>query len=279
MSDTHAAEAAEHIETVDPALEVEARDYGWTPKDDFKGDPAKWRPATDYLDWAKSTGRLPKSQFDEFKRLFPAIRQENQSLKSELNEIKQTLNQFVEFSSKSEERAFNRARQELEARVQQAAANADPEAARVAMQELANLKPEPKVEAKKPEPASDTKIDPVIQDWIGKNDWFTKNQTLSAFATETYGELEREKPGLSQEERLAETKRQTMLKFPEKFGINPNREGAAAVASPGSGGAPRKKGKSYDDLPADAKRACDKFVKTIPGYTKEQYVKDYDWDN
>ena len=49
-------------------------------------------------------------------------------------------------------------------------------------------------------------------------------------------------------------------------------------ANPG-GGRPSPKGgaKGYADLPADAKRQCDRFVKTIPGFTREQYVKDFQW--
>lgn len=273
MSDAHAAEG----DTSPDPHEVEARDYGWAPKDQFKGPETKWKPATEYLDWAKQTGRLPKSEFDEIKRQFPAIRQENQSLKAELGEIKSTLNQFVEFSSKAEERAFTRAKAELEAKIETAASNADPVAAKAAMRELEALKPEA------PKPKADTAptvpLNPVIQDWIGKETWFTRDKVLNAFATDTHEIMLRDKPGMSDGERLAETKRLTMEKFPEKFGINPMRNGAAAVADPSGTTPPRKRGKTYDDLPAEAKKACDKFVRTIPGYKRETYVKDYEWDN
>jgi len=275
MSDTHASE-----HDGNPAAEAEARDYGWAPKEEFKGPEGKWRPADDYLSWAKQTGRLRKGEFDELKRQFPAIRQENQQLKTELSEIKTTLNQFVEFSSKAEERNFNRIRQRLESEVEHAAANADPAKAREAMKELEQLRPE--VQVPKPAPVQQQQapqIDLEIQDWVSRETWYSpKNPALHGYATEVFGDLERNKPGMSKAEMLAETKRQTMERFPEKFGINPRREAPAAVASPGSAPSPRKRGKSYDDLPEEAKRACDKFVKQIPNYTREMYVKDYDWD-
>lgn len=277
MSDQGHVEIPGGGEGVADPHEQEARDYGWAPKEDFKGPESKWRPAEDYLSWAKQSGRLPKGEFDELKKQFPAIRQENQALKSQLDEIKGTLTQFVEFSSKAEERAYNKAKTEIEQRIEQAAANADPVAARQATQELQALKPDVPVKPAADKPAAIG--DPVIQDWISKEDWFTKSATLNTFATETFGDLERAKPGVSKAELLAETKRKTMEKFPEKFGINPMREGAAPVGSPTGQATIRKSSKkSYDDLPPEAKAACNKFVKQIPGYTREKYVAAYDWE-
>lgn len=277
MSDVHTAENLNDAPKVDAAVEAEARDYGWAPKENFKGPSDRWRPADEYVEWAKQSGRLPRSEFDKVVKDLPVIKRENDTLKAQLVELKDSLSEFVEFSTKAEERAYNRAKAELEAKVEAAANNADPAAARAAMAELAALKPEapkPKVESK---PA--VAVDPVIQDWISKEDWFNRDQTLNVVATALFGEIERAHPGMSRSEQLAETKRRTVEKFPEKFGINPARENAAAVATP-RGEAPRRKsGKTYDDLPADAKQACDKFVKTIPGYTRDKYVKDYDWND
>ncbi len=278
MSDLGHVELPGGGEGVADPHEQEARDYGWAPKEDFKGPESKWRPAEDYLSWAKQSGRLPKGEFDELKKQFPAMRQENQQLKSKLEEIQGTLTQFVEFSSKAEERAYNKAKTEIEQRIEQAAANADPVAARQATAELQALTPAA------PKPVTETKpavaVDPVIQDWISKEDWFTKDRALNAVATDIFGKLERDSPGMSQSDRLAQTKKLTMEKFPEKFGINPMREGAAAVSTPSGQAAARKSSKkSYDDLPAEAKKACDKFVKQIPGYTRDKYVAAYDWEN
>lgn len=276
MSDVNLAENVNDTPQVDPAVESEARDYGWAPKENFKGPAERWRPADEYVEWAKQSGRLPRGEFEKITKLVPVIRQENEHLKTQLAEVRDTLNQFVEFSTKAEERAFNRAKSELEAKVEAAANNADPAAARAAMAELAALRPE----APKPAPKAEAPavaLDPVIQDWLGKETWYSdpKNRALNAFATELYDELS----GMPTEKRLAEVKRRTVDKFPEKFGLNPARETAAAVSTP-TGEPPRRKtGKTYDDLPAEAKKACDKFVKQIPGYTREKYVKDYDWND
>lgn len=279
MSDVHIAETVNDAPQVDHAIEAEARDYGWAPKENFKGPAEKWRPADEYIDWAKQSGRLPRGEFDKVVKALPVITRENEQLKTKLAEVSETLNQFVEFSTKAEERAFKRAKSEIEAEITAAAQNADPEAARAAMAKLEALGSELPKPVAKAETKPSVAVDPVIQDWISKEDWFNRDKTLNAVATAIFGEIEQAHPGMSRADQLAETKKRTVEKFPEKFGINPAREGAASVGTPRGEAPKRKSGKAYEDLPADAKMACDKFVKTIPGYTRDKYVKDYDWND
>lgn len=268
MSDVAGAEAPE---VKPPDSEREARNLGWVDKEEFKGDPSKWRPAEEFLDRGK--------------RILPIVLKDNERLqrnldrvKDQLAEVREQTKQLVDFHTKAEERAYERARKEIESKIEVAAANADQATVRNEMHNLDALNksniPVPKTETK----TTPTNVDPIIQDWIDKEDWFTKDRALNAYAVDVFGSLERDKPGVSKAELLAETKRRTVDKFPEKFGINPAREDHAAVATPSGTGSRKKGGRTYDNLPADAKQACDKFVRTIPKYTKEQYVKDYDWE-
>ncbi len=271
MSDTTVIDPPQEGET-----ETRARRLGWVPKEDFRGDPDKWRPAEEFLDRGE--------------RILPILQRDNDKLHRRLSEVETMLKEtreaskeLLEFTSKSEQRAYERAKSEIEARIEQAAANADANAVRSEMRNLDDLNKQhqPKAETKTEQrrEAPQPQIDPEIQTWIDHEPWFNKDRALNAYAIDTYGELERARPGMTTAERLAETKRRTMDKFPEKFGVNPDRERPSTVSTPNSGGTSRKKGKTYDDLPADAKKACDKFVRTIPGYTREQYVKDYSWED
>lgn len=269
MSDVEGAEAAP--DNAPNESEAEARKMGWVAKDEFRGDPDKWRPAEEFLDRGK--------------RILPIVLKDNERLqrnldrvKDQLSELRESTKEIVEFHTQAAKREYERGRREIEARIESAAANADANTVRQEMVNLDNLtKQNTPVQKKVETPAP--QIDPDTQDWINKNAWFTRDKVLAAYAIDVYGNLQKEKPGLSESDLLAETTRQTTAKFPEKFGINPNRENAAAVASPSGGnGTQRRNAKSYDNLPADAKKACDKFVKTIPGYTKEKYVADYDWE-
>ena len=61
--------------------------------------------------------------------------------------------------------------------------------------------------------------------------------------------------------------------YPEKFN-NVNRTKPSPVEGNSPAGVGKKGGKSFNDLPAEAKEACLKFEKTKL-LTREQYVKEY----
>ena len=64
--------------------------------------------------------------------------------------------------------------------------------------------------------------------------------------------------------------------FPEEF-KNPNRDKPNGV-DPGGEKTTTSKAKSYESLPADAKKACDQFVRDIPGFKREDYLNTYEWE-
>lgn len=277
MTDTNLAEAGNDGNLPEGnEAEAKARRLGWVSKEEFKGDPDKHRSAEEFLERGETI--LPILQRDNKK-----LHENFSKVEKELRETRETLQSFSEFASKSEERAFKRAKAELEAKLDTAISTADVDQARQIRKEMADLEVDPpKPPKREPKPVGEPDkpvVDPEIQSWIDQNDWFNKSMALRGYATEVYVDLEKQFPGKSRSELLSETKQRTVERFPEKFGVNPKRDGAAAVAAPGGVAQTRKPaGRTYDDLPAEAKRACDKYVRTIPKYTKEQYCKDYEWD-
>jgi hypothetical protein len=260
-----------HPELTD--VEQRAMRLGWVPKDQFKGDPDKHRSAEEFLD--RGVNMLPLLQRDNEK-----LHRGMSRLEKRLEEQSRVFEEFQKHSEQALEREYKRGKSEVEARLDRAIQEADVAGAQQARRELADLENDkPKPVERKAEPEKQ-QADPDIQEWMGENAWFNKDQTLTAYAGEIFGELERTQTGRTRRDLLAETKKKVMERFPEKFGINPRREAASAVGEPSGGtGGTKKKGKTYDDLPADAKKACDKFVRTIPNYTREKYVASYDWDN
>lgn len=253
-------------------VEARAKRLGWVPAEEFKGDPAKHRSAEEFLDRGETLLPILKRDNDK-------LHEGMSRLERRLAEQEKTFGQFAEFATKAEERAYRRALTELEAKRDAAIETADVNGAKSAQRQIDELNKDaaPKVEKSKTEDTP--RVDPTVTAWISENDWFDKDPALRGFALKVFDKLEKATPGRSKSEMLAETKQKVMDKFPEDFGINPKREGAGAVNEPGGGTAPKKKtGKNYEDLPAEAKKACDKFVKTIPGYTRDKYVKDYEWD-
>jgi hypothetical protein len=255
--------------------EAKARRLGWVSKEEFKGDPDKHRSAEEFLQRGETI--LPILQRDN-KKLHDTVSR----FEKELRETKEAAAGVEDLVRKSAEREHKKALRDLERRLDAAIETADVTQARQIRAEISELQggePAPKREPKPVGEPDKPAVDPEIQSWIDQNDWFNKSVALRGYATEVYGDLEKQFPGKSRSELLSETKQRTVDRFPEKFGVNPKRDGAAAVAAPGGVASTKKPaGRTYDDLPAEAKRACDKFVKNIPGYTKEKYVKDYEWD-
>ena len=77
------------------------------------------------------------------------------------------------------------------------------------------------------------------------------------------------------EKLLAQVELRVKKQFPDKF-KNPKKDNPPEVET-GRASPQRESKKTYADLPPDAKRACDQFVKDGT-LTKEQYLEIYEWD-
>ena len=90
---------AEQINTevevsTEPSVEDRARADGWVAKEDYKGDPAKWVDAGEYIRRGE---------------LFAKIEAQSKELKS----IKQTMKEFSDFHAKVQETAYKDALNQL----------------------------------------------------------------------------------------------------------------------------------------------------------------------
>jgi hypothetical protein len=85
-------------------------------------------------------------------------------------------------------------------------------------------------------------------------------------------------PDLKGKEFLKKMDEVLQEEFPDRFKTGKERKGPAVESGAGGrGGGGNRNAKSYDNLPSEAKAACDRFVKTIPKYTREDYLAEYDW--
>lgn len=256
--DTASAESV----TIDDAasqrdFDSEARGHGWTPKEDFKGDPAKWVDAETFIRRA-----------DE---VMPFLKKQNAALKRDVDDLKRTMKQANEFYTKAEERAYKQALSDIEARHNEAVETGDLGAAKRAMSEMRDLDKEYAVQAD-PEPKEDDQAarKAELAEWVEKTGWYGLDDQRTKYAdmqADLMGPAEKWDGG--QKAWLAELTARTERKFADPKPNPANPGGSRSAARSGS--------RSYADLPADAKKQCDRFVKQIPGFSKEQYVKDYSW--
>lgn len=244
-------------QSASPEIEAEARKMGWTSKEEFRGDPDKWRPADEFVERGRN--------------MLPILRKTVEKSQAEIAELKKSIKEFAEYHSKTEQRAYAKAYGDLKAQQMQAVAEGNTEAFKQIDQEIEDLQKE--VSGKKPitVPKDDNPADdPVYVEWASRNKWIDTDKELAAYA-EGQGLYLHKSRGLRGSELLEEVTKAVKAKFPDKFS-NPRRNSAPSV----EGGTPvaKKGGKTYADMPKDDRETCDRMVKRY-GISKEEFVKTY----
>ena len=265
---------------VNQEVQKEARMFGWVPREEFRGSDEEWVDADVFVKRGKEIN--------------PILRKNNEILMKKLDEkakeidsIKASVEEFKKFQKEAFERKqadYEVQIAELKAKKREAIAegNGDlvvdiddqideiKEAQREAKQEAAKKPEEPAKSADIPE-------DPSLQAWLGRNQWFGQDTEMTDVANGLGASVRRQFPHLSGQAFLDKLDEKITEYFPHK--VLGNKARGSAVDSSGDvrGGSGSGK-KSYDNLPADAKAACDRFIKNGWIKNKQEYVDSYDWN-
>lgn len=252
----------------DRDYDAEARAAGWKPKEDFNGPEDKWVDAETFVKRGEEWAPYVRANTKKLEEALKATREE-------LKATKKTMAEFREYSTKAEQRAYDRALKELQDRQDRAVEEGDAAAVRAVTQEIADLAVEVRDASSKAQPASNMTPDyeEAVEAFKEANPWFETDEDMASWAIAMDQKLAAQ--GMEDKARLKEIGKRAKSVFPHKF-ENPARRQPSAVE--GSTPPRRSSGRTYADLPADAKRTCDSFVKRIPGYTREDYLKNYQWD-
>ncbi len=274
-------ETETEVETTPSDSEARARRMGWKPKGEYD-NRGEFMSAEDYLKKAEEDLPVLRARLRKMDDNYAKVI-------GELTDTKKTFEDFRQFMTNAEKRAYEKARRELVERRDVAVAHADTEVFHSTEKEIQALDKDAQALVERAPPQEQqtngqdqqaSKIDPIAEQWVKDNPWFLSDPQLNRAAKAIDTDLLHQAPGVSTDERLATVKAEVTRMYPDKF-RNPLRASAAAVAQPsGESSTSRSRsatGRGYDDLPREAKKACDKFVRTIKGYTKDEYLKNYDW--
>lgn len=252
----------------DPDTEKRAKLMGWVPKESFRGDPSKWRPADEFVSRAEELMPIMKTQLRKYEDTISG-------LQTELHGTRQTVEKIVKMSEKANQMAYERAVSDLTARQMQAVASGDTQAWMALETEKAKIqKPEP-IQVEQPRQQNvNNEENPLFKTWHKDNEWYLADPVMTRYAN-AYAQ-EHQNPNIPYMTWLDAVAEAVKEAFPHKF-QNPNRAKPASVdggSQRGGAGPGRPKAKSYNDLPADAKMQCDKYVNQKL-MTKEKYVQEY----
>jgi hypothetical protein len=264
---------------VSPEVQHEAESQGWVPKERFRGNESDWVDADTFV----KRGR----------EILPILRKNNENLIKDLQATKDQLKEFREAAEefkKFQRESYERKAQEYEGQIReikesraQAISDGDGQKVNALDDALDQAKENFKeakqsvrdvVSAKEPEPTPEA-IDPNLQAWLDRNTWFGQDKRLTAVVNGVGESLRLELPLLKGQAFLDKLDEVLAEEFPNKFG---KKQSPSSRVESGSGRQSRSGGnaQSYDNLPSEAKSACDRFVKQKL-MTREQYVADFDW--
>ena len=239
---------------IDEETLKEAKRQGWVPQDEYSGPEDKWVDADTFVKKGKEINAL--------------LRKDNDFLKREVAEMKTTMMEFKKFHADTEKRAYERAMADLRDQKKEAISTGDGDKVLQIDDAIDELK------SQKPVPVKATpQIDPSFIQWNEENKWFGQDKELTNEANLIGEVIKRQNPTLLGAEFLDEVTKRVKKMYLEKF-TNANRNRPSPVEGTTAPKANSKGGKGYNDLPPEAKAACQKFEKQGL-ITREAYLKEY----
>ena len=249
MSEEEVVEAPEVTEEVSEptpeGIEVIAREYGWKPEDEWKGNPPK--------DGFKSAHEFVKDGL--------AIQKTEHT---KISRLEQQMDKLVEGEAKRLRTALESQKDRLLAERQQAFEEADADKFNEVDEKLRETEKELE---------SQPELSPLETEFRSQNDWFEQDRTMTAFAHTIAQGLKQAYPNLSEQEFYNEIETAVKAQFPNKF-VNERRSAGSAV----EGNAPaskKPKKNNFDSLPPEAKQAFEELKYVNPKLTEDSYAKGY----
>ena len=265
------SEATEFVQS-SPA-EAEARLLGWKPLEEFNGPPERWRDAEAFLEKGKQINGFLRKDFDKLRKELELRDQRIASLEGNIRE-------FAEYHRETEARAYKRAIASLQEERKVALRESDGARVVEIEEQLDELKEasQKQLAPRAIAPRDQAQPDPAFVAWVDANPWYKENRTLRALVHDYAEEVKRQEPALIGTAFLDRVKQLVQSEHPELFDSPERRRPSAVVGGDDTRRPTGGRGKTYADLPLEARIACDKFVKQ--GYlTRETYVKDYFGDD
>jgi hypothetical protein len=223
--------------------EQEARELGWVPQEEFRGDVEKWVDADTFVERGNTVMPLLRKHKQE-------LQTQVQVLQASLRESTAAIKALQDSRDADTAKAVKEARQSLLLNLEQAHTDGDTKAVVKLTEALVDLKEAEKPVAKPTEPQAET-MAPEFIEFAEANPWYGKDIRKTNRANGIANLIR------SDEANDHLTGRQFFAKLLEEMegkGQPSKVAGGKPSGSSGSGGG----GKSYHDLPADAKAACEK---------------------
>jgi hypothetical protein len=279
------------------AIEAQARTMGWMPKENYLRDKVgpeeNWLPADKYVERGQSIMPILKANN---RKLADQVNQQGRELnetKAALAAATEAIEELKAFSSTVNKEKVKGQKTEIMAQLAQAKKDGDVEAevqltdklseVNAAIKEAGKpaLKPEPKPNGDGPT------LTPESRQWMSDNPWFGTDHVKTGTAMGLSNAWKAAGKTLGTKEFFDHVDEE-MAKLYDRNAERRER-GSKVDSTNNSGGGDgggNSKGKTYADLPDEAKRACEKSAERLVGPNRayktkaewqKRYVELYDW--
>lgn len=244
----------------DPALEQEALSMGWSPKEKFRGSPDKWVDAAEFVRRGKEVLPILRHTNGKLVEEVGGLKATVGTLQTQLKESAESLKALVEYNAEVEKRAYERALANLKAEKRAALKDGDHDRAAELDEQLDELREAPPKPIKAPAPApAAPEVNPIYAAWARENAGLLDTQEKQAYAASIGQYIRVRSPSLVDQAFLDEVAKELKSRF------DPAPPTPRSKVEGGTNGGSGGRGKSYDDLPPDAKQACDSFASRMVG--------------
>jgi hypothetical protein len=275
--------------TEETDIETKAKEMGWSPKDDFRGNPDQWIDAETYVQRGETLMPLIKASNRRLTEELSTVKQELTKAKEQLTASQESIDALKEFNSAANRKAMKEAVSQTKAALIQAKRQGESEveielaeqlhkeqeALQEAEEESSKKGNQPEKRPNGADGGEDFTKSAEWRQWTEDNPWFGKDKRRTALSMGIADELrlDPETSGLKGKAFLDKVTEEV-----EKI-FSPGAP-SSKVESGGRGSGGGTSGQSYSDLPADAKEACESQARRLVGAdrafkTKEDWRKHY----
>lgn len=238
-----------------PDYEAQARLEGWRPESEWVGDnkPDEFIDAKTFVEKGENIAGMLKKKVSNLEQTVENLQSTNVEFR-----------QYHERTIEKERAARDAEIAQLKRDREEAISEGDGQRFTQTEEKISQLQSQ--------ESPPENKLDPSAERWLARSDWYKTDEDLAAYADGVSDRIRAQ--GYTGDAFYSELDRRVEAFAPEKFSTQkPTSSVEGGKSSQVSSG-----GRTFDDLPADAKAQCDRFVRDIKGFTKETFIANYDWE-
>lgn len=242
-------------------VEVEAKELGWVPKDEFRGDETKWVSAEQFLEHGKQVMPLLRKNNERLTQSLGTLQQQINQLKGEIKARDEDFDALQEAHNEEIVRRSDEVRKDILSRLKAAKRDNDTDAEVELTDQLTQItsaKKEAEGTLGKEKETTETTITPehpAFITWKVENPWYNTGGSRMLTALGEAAKMREEGTTLIGKPFFDELDRR--LAGGTRVAARSKVEGSRGGSSNGSSG----NGRTYSDLPAEAKAQCDTNAK------------------